>query len=294
VQAMLEARAAVDVNVSAEGTALIKACEHGREEMVNCLLRNRASIDLQNQNGWSALLMSSGKNSANTPPGPVGPFLGIGRALLDAGADVNLTSTDGLSSLLRAAMSGVRHVDEYIKMLLAAGARVEDPASPLSALMCACDVGDLRAVRTLIDAKANLDRPATPLANSYTSLMFAAQNGHTDVVRALVRARADVHYMAPVGDGADGEEPLALMPEKPRPSEGEGEEEDRVYRALRLKVGPSALALAAQGVHDHGTLVKSGHSACARVLLNAGAKVTEAVDEEGLKLLPWYRIRHTG
>jgi hypothetical protein len=120
--------------------------------------------------------------------------------------------------------------------------------------------------------------------------MFAAQNGHADVIGSLVRARADVNYMAPVADGADGEDPMARMPEKQR----EGEDEGLVYRAMRLKVGPSALALAAQGVHWKGKLVKSGHAACVRLLLNAGAELTEAVDEEGLKLLPWYRIRRMG
>ena len=57
--------------------------------------------------------------------------------------------------------------------------------------------GDLHRVRSLLDAKADVNAQR---ADGVTALIIASENGHRAVVRALLDARAEVNAKA--GDGA--------------------------------------------------------------------------------------------
>ena len=308
-RAMIEAGAALDVPCGPDQyTSLMAACKHGREDMVRLLLEKGADPALRNADGWTALLFASGRNESTLPkpatavatafaaanptaraihdaiadavPGHAGPFLGICRVLLDAGLSVNQTSVDGLSPLIRAAMSGVDrgddnvrchvapHADACVRMLLDANACVEDPSAPLSALFMAASVGDLQVVQTLLEARADVNRAASALANHFTPLMVAAQNGDADVVRALLKAGADVLYRMPSGAASE----TVIQRRKDEP-------EDNADRGITAGVGPCALAMAVQQEQQE----------TARLLLRAGAPVTVAVNHELLKQWPWYR-----
>ncbi len=62
------------------------ASRNGHAEVVKILLENGAEVNLQNKNGWSALMMAS--------------QYGHAEGLLEYGADMNLRNKDGLSALM--------------------------------------------------------------------------------------------------------------------------------------------------------------------------------------------------
>jgi ankyrin repeat protein len=62
--------------------------------------------------------------------------------------------------------------------------------------------GHLDVVRALITAKADVNEKA---ANGFTALNLASETGHLEVVRALVAAKADVN-----ANQTDGETALSL------------------------------------------------------------------------------------
>jgi ankyrin repeat protein len=96
------------------GTPLIPACERGHVEVVKALLNTKVDIDHVNHLGWTALLeaiiLSDG-----------GPrHQEIVQLLVDAGADVQIGDTNGVTPLLHARQKGFRKI---VKILEAAGAR---------------------------------------------------------------------------------------------------------------------------------------------------------------------------
>ena len=150
--------------------------------------------------------------------------------------DVNQLDTHGRSPLYRAAMSGncdlvawcldqkaktnikykltgetpliaavrAKHLD--VALLL-----VERGANPNlkgrygeTALLSAANQGETALVKALLDKKAKI-LPATAKLDRKTGLHFACEHGHTDIVRLLVDAGADVNLA-----DSGGEAPLGL------------------------------------------------------------------------------------
>lgn len=68
--------------------------------------------------------------------------------------------------------------------------RQGQPSQWLHGLMAASQNGHLEVVRPLLDAKADVNRKTD---NGFTALILASQNGHAEVVRALLAAKADVN-----------------------------------------------------------------------------------------------------
>jgi uncharacterized protein len=96
------------------GTALIPASDRGHVAMVRALLRTEIDVDHVNNLGWTALLEAVILGEG----GP--PHRQIVRALVDAGADVNLADRDGVTPLAHARRRGYA---EIVRTLEAAGAR---------------------------------------------------------------------------------------------------------------------------------------------------------------------------
>jgi len=97
-----------------DGTALIAAAHLGHAEVVRTLIRAGAPLDHVNNLGWTALIESivlgdGGARHVDTL-----------RALVEAGANVNLTDRNGQSPL---ALARARHYGEMVKILERAGAR---------------------------------------------------------------------------------------------------------------------------------------------------------------------------
>jgi ankyrin repeat protein len=97
-----------------DGTALIAAAHLGHAEVVRVLIGAKAPLDHVNNLSWTALmesivLGSGGKNHVDTL-----------KALVDAGANVNIPDRAGITPLAHARSRGY---SEMVKILEAAGAR---------------------------------------------------------------------------------------------------------------------------------------------------------------------------
>lgn len=120
------------------------------------------------------------------------------RALLDAGADVNVRTADGSTALLWASY---RDDIESARLLIRAGADV-NIANELGAtpIWAASRNGSAALAAELLAAGAD---PDAPLLLGETPLVTASRTGNPDVVRMLLERGADVNAL-----GARGQTPL--------------------------------------------------------------------------------------
>ena len=207
----------VDVNASeADGsTALHWAVQRDQFDAADLLIDAGAEVAAENRYGVAPLLLACTNGSA----------IMIAR-LLDAGADPNTASPQGETALMTAARTGAV---EAVTKLLTHGAEVDarEGWRGHTALMWAAAEGHLATMEALITAGAEVDARSisggAPIVRSYfeasepvaaktdarptglSSLLFAVREGHTDAVRLLLAAGADVSGIAP-----DGTAPLAV------------------------------------------------------------------------------------
>eukprot|EP00038_Savillea_parva_P013937 m.9622 g.9622 ORF g.9622 m.9622 type:complete len:461 (+) comp2656_c0_seq1:96-1478(+) len=107
------------------------------------------------------------------------------------------TGESGPTPFIMVAQAGL---EDEVNMLLKMGADVNQAAGDGgTALFVAAEHGQASMVRTLLGAKADVDK-ARPLDGA-TPLMAAASNGHADIVRTLAEAKASVNA-ARASDGA--------------------------------------------------------------------------------------------
>jgi len=117
-------------------------------------------------------------------------------ALIKAGANVDAVDNEGVTPLLQATVRGHIHI---VKALLDAEANVNvaTPDVGLTPLQGAASHGYMDAIRALLAAGAKVN---TKNIVDKTALYFAAESGHTDAVRELLEAGADVD--AEMNDGS--------------------------------------------------------------------------------------------
>jgi ankyrin repeat protein len=284
VRALLDAGARVDATSTNGNTALICAASyntstcplppsiapaptdlHAGTEIVRMLLAAGASVKAADKRGCTALSWAATYGHSDVVP-----------ALVDAGADVNVTNIDGDTPLILAAQAGnafpsmrsqppvvsfpfdgnfrssntsssVRCGDAHavvMATLLNAGAAVNaENSDSCTALLAAARNGQAHMVGMLVDAGAHVNHAqllyapcGKPRERDETALMAAATYGHTDVVTKL---------LATLYKGA-AEDPAGIVDLEALNSDQE-----------------TALLLA----------VTWGHTACAALLLSAGANV---------------------
>ncbi len=197
VQRLLAAK--TDVNqTDAEGaTALLWAVRADDAALVRMLLGAGADASHATRNGITPLWLAA----TNRNPEMV-------ELLLDAGADPNHRIPDGQTILMHAAQTGHPKV---IEELIEHGADVaaEGKSFGETALILAAIANQPDAVRTLVEHGAKVDHRSWALrydndrfglegvvtilpSGDFTPLMYAAREGSTDAVRALLDAGADV------------------------------------------------------------------------------------------------------
>jgi uncharacterized protein len=118
----------------------------------------------------------------------------IVESLLKAGADPNAALPGGETPLMTAARVGSL---ASVKSLLARGAAVDakDERRGQTALMWAAAEGHADVVQTLIELGSDF---RLRLSSGFTPLLFAVREGHRDVVRLLLKAGSDVNQTVPM------------------------------------------------------------------------------------------------
>ena len=112
----------------------------------------------------------------------------IVKALIDAGADVNVKNKKGQTALIVATREGR---SEVVKILLAAGANVNAKQNRYqTAFMVAVIENRPKIAKMLLAAGANVGARD---GRNMTPLMVAASEGHTEFVQMLLAAGADVN-----------------------------------------------------------------------------------------------------
>ena len=236
---------------------------------VRTLLKQHAAVNVPQADGTTALHWAAYQDD-----------LELAQLLVRAGADVKFANRYGVTPLSMACTNGNAAIAE---LLLKAGA---DPNAPLpggeTPLMTAARTGSLATVKLLIAHRANVD--SKDERRGQTALMWAAAEGHADVVQALIDADADFRTRVPSGftpflfavreghievarvllkAGADVNETIPAEPGRRKP-----------YGGRLPPTGASALLLA----------VTNGHFELAADLLEAGANPNAD--------LPGYSVLH--
>src|SRR6476619_334072 len=160
---------------------LADAVQRGDKVAVTSLLKQRADVNAPHGDGATALHWATYLNDAETTA-----------LLLKAGANINARNNLGVTPLALAAEQGNATI---IQQLMKAGADPDDPVNyvdaPETPLMHAARAGSVDAVNTFMGAGAKINARET--WNGQSALMWAAAEGHSAVVQALIDGGADIY-----------------------------------------------------------------------------------------------------
>jgi uncharacterized protein len=92
---------------SGNNTPLMEACAYPRLEAVRLLLKKHANPNIQNSDGYTALMQLESEDSPNE--------LEIASLLIKYGADVNIKAKDGRTALKQARSEGKKDIMELLK-----------------------------------------------------------------------------------------------------------------------------------------------------------------------------------
>jgi ankyrin repeat protein len=180
IDALLRAGASPNAATPGGETALMTAARTGKVDAVTLLLDRGATIDAQEQmRGQTALMWAVLENHQD-----------IVKLLLARGANVNAQSKievpDGTTGEPQGTSGDIGAHGPGIYRSRA----VPSPSGAMSPLLYATRDGNLPMTRILLDAKAEIDRPA---ANGTTPLVAAITNNHIELALFLVERGADVN-----------------------------------------------------------------------------------------------------
>lgn len=210
---------------------LIKQAEKGNTAKVLSLLKQGADINATDDDGWTALHSAIGMNHWETAEALIAAgaevntrrkeqlldttplmdaaacgSLSTVKALLEAGAEVNAATTLGTTALIYAASDGNADI---VRLLLDAGADVHARNDRHNALSAALWTSHTEAAELLRAAGATLNLPEAAESGDMErvkqllptstkdelgeALVRAAHSEHSDIVRMMLSAKANVN-----------------------------------------------------------------------------------------------------
>lgn len=237
----------------ASDVSLLDAAKQGNREAVRSLLAgNHSGVNTAKADGTTALAFAAYHDD-----------LEMAEMLLAAGADPNAANDYGVTPLSLACTN--RSTSMVDKLLRAKADSNRARSSGETPLMTCAGNGATEAVTLLLAAGADPSRSETD--NGQTALMWAAAGKHTEAVRALAAKGADVRARSKVI--AEGD-PFVISTNSVF-----GYNFPQTVHFPKSSGGFTALLFAAQ----------QGEIESARVLLDAGAEVNEATEEDGSALV---------
>jgi ankyrin repeat protein len=177
----------VDINLqNNEGvTALILASTNGNKEIVRYLIDSGANLDIQTKEGITALMCTKNEHKE------------VMRYLIDSGANLDIQSKGGVTVLMWASK---KEHKELVRYLIDSGANLDiQTKEGITALMFTSKNEHKEVVRYLIDGGANLDIQAK---DGVTVLMIASTKGNKEVVRYLIDSGANLNIQTKEGESA--------------------------------------------------------------------------------------------
>ena len=175
--------------VGADGVErrLIDAVRSQDHATVRTLLRQRTDVNARSDDGSTALLWAAHWNDIATA-----------ELLVRAGADANAANDLRMTPLSLACTNGNAAL---VTLLLKAGANPNTPiATGETPIMTCASSGSADAVRALVEARADVN--ATEPTEHQTALMWAAAEQHPAVVRTLIDAKANLQARTKKGFSA--------------------------------------------------------------------------------------------
>jgi ankyrin repeat protein len=199
IDALIAKKATVDVANEFGSTPLAEAVKLADARMVKMLLAAGARVERADENGQTALMLAIKTGE-----------LPIVETLVKAGANVNAVEQFQQQTPLMWAVTASKHAVEMTKLLLSKGANVKArarytdwpnqlsseprgqyrPVGGLTALLYAARNGCSDCVQALIGAGADVNVP-TP--EGVTPLMISLDNDHNDVAAQLLNRGANPH-----------------------------------------------------------------------------------------------------
>ncbi len=178
----------IDVNEINEvdgNTALINACNHGWNLVIEYLIEQGADIDLKSKESGQTPLIAACYNTTD---------LSIVKYLIDKGADIQAEDKNGFTAL-----SGACSYDsdiekfEMVKFLISKGINVHTKSNKrgVTNLMLACLDDRFDTIKLLIQHGVDVNARTTGEGN--TALMFAITHSSIGVIKYLVNQKADVN-----------------------------------------------------------------------------------------------------
>ena len=207
--AVKEVAAQIDAVTDYGVTPLSIACEQGAEEIVDLLIKARASIELARPGKITPLLIASRNGNPK-----------VVRALIESGANLNARDARGQTPLMWAAAAGN---DAAVKLLIEAHADLNLRSDgDFAAIHFAARQGQLESVRMLIDAGVDVTQPINPKhhykripRNGTSALTLAVESGHFQLAMFLIEKGADPN------DQRSGYAPLHQLSWVRKPNRGE-------------------------------------------------------------------------
>jgi ankyrin repeat protein len=162
---------------------LAKAVKSRDLNTVRTLVKSRSDVNVPSGDGSTPLLWAAHNSDVE-----------IAKALIAAGAQVDAANRYGVTPLLESSrIADVGMMSLLLKSGADAARSYPDTETPL---MAASRAGSVPAVRLLLDRKVDVN--ASEAVQKTTALMWAATEGHAEVVDALLAAGADPDRQAHV------------------------------------------------------------------------------------------------